>query len=352
MLLRELFCRVLKESFSKGSNSVLSRKPLVASVADALRDDAEMHPNAFGGQSRVIRKMSDEAAVTWFLQQLDRMEQIGYEGTISTRDGVNNLWIATRYAEGKDSWEDISGKLQPTIHDYYLLKNRDMLDANHKDIMKFHSVRELSYYMSTHYANKIAELRDKAMLAARYKLKKTIKIVDNEDYQSYIILNRAAACALGLGTSWCTSMSHTDTHFHRYSSRAMLFNIFPKQPLEFKQADGRGRTIQGAEKYQFDAGDLDFKNLADKQVDKQFIVKRFPYLYTDLVTSLSDNKDRIAEVIDQLSKDDMLNANTDSQIKVYNVDDEINKLHKFVNAGYMTDDPRPAALPEPPTQQL
>lgn len=321
------------------------------SVADALRDDAEMHPNAFSGKAREIRKMTDEAAVTWFLQQLDRMEQTGYEGTISTRDGVNNLWIATRYAEGKDSWEDLTGKLQPTIHDFYLLKNRDMLDTNHKDIMKFHSVRELSYYMSTHYANKLKELRDKAMLAARYKLKKTIKIVDNEDYQIYIILNRAAACALGLGTSWCTSMSHTDSHFHSYSSRAMLFNIFPKNP-DKQVVQKNGQSVESIEKYQFDAGGPTFMDASDRPVDRKTIIQKYPYLYTDLVTELSNNKDRITAVIDQLSNDDMLNATKDSQIKVYNVDDEINKLHKFVDAGYMTDTPRPAALPEPEAQAL
>ena len=345
MFLREFFKKVLCESLSKGSNTVLANKKLVANLADTIRDDAEMNPRTFGNNARTLGRADDITAVTWFLENLDRMEEEGYEGTRSTRDGVNNLWIATRYAEGKDTWEDLTGKLQPTIHDYYLLKNRNLLDANHKDIMKFHSVRELSYYMSTHYAEKLKDLREKAMLNARYKSKKVIKLVDNEDYLILIILNRSAACAYGLGSSWCTSMSHYDGHFHSYSNRAMLFNLFPKNP-EVKTVSINNQQVESVEKYQFDAGGPNFMDVADRPVNRDLIREKFPYLYTDITGELSKNKEKIEAALEHLSNDPQLSSSRDSQIKLYDIDQEIRKLSKFVQGGWMTTAERPEEEPE------
>ena len=353
MLLNELFYlsgRILNEDaalLSKGSRNVLANKNLVATIADVLRDDARMHPGEFGGKAKELAKATDENLVIWFLAQLDRMEKEGYEGIVYSRDGVNNLWIAQRYAAYNDTWEDITGKLQPAMSDFYLLKNRNMLEPKHAELNSYRGVRDLGAYMTTHYGNQLEELRRVAKANAQNKNKKAIKLIDNEDYQVFIPLNRTAACVLGGGSRWCTAMSHTDAHYHSYSNQAMLYVLLPKNAKVTKvQKDGK--VFDSAEKFQFGPDSyMSFKDITDAQVNKREMVSRFPYLYTDIATQLAAKKGEIENLLDTLEDDPKLQSK-DLKIKKYNVDDEIQKLHKFVDQGYMTDEVRPPAEPAAP----
>ena len=342
--------RILKEDASlltKGSKVVLANKNLVVGIAVALKDDALMHPGEFGGNANIIKKATDENTAIWFLSELDRMEAAGYEGTIASRDGVNNLWIAQRYAAYNDTWEDITGKLQPVMHDFYLLKNRNLLDPKHNDINKFRGIRQLNTYLVTHYNSQVAELRDKAAFTAKTKAKKTIKIADTDDYQVYILLNRAAGCALGAGSGWCTSSSHNDYQYHKYSGEAMLFALVPKQP-EVTNVIKNGKSVEATEKYQFGAdATMSFKDSGDIQMNPRKISNQFPYLFTDITNNLIANKAKIEAVFDTLSQNPELQT-PDAKIKIYDIDAEIKKLHKFVDLGYMTDEVRPPAEPKVP----
>lgn len=353
MLLRELFYRNLNENLSKGSSTVLTNKKLVAAVADALRDDAMMSPNFFFGQAKAVQKMDDETATKWFLEQIDKMEQQGYQGVVFSRDGRNNLWIAQNYAALRDTWEDITGKMQSVLFDFYLLKNRDMLDPNHVDIMKFKSIRELGMHMVTHYSNQLEQLRRDKINEAKFKLARAAKIVGNDEYDIYVVLNRLGAQKLARGALWCTGMTNTDVHFKSYSSRAMLFNLFPKQTDQVELTKD-GKKITGQEKYQFDAGGPYFMDIADRPVNKELMKEKFPYLYDDLVNGLSASKAKLEELMDGMSDDPTLNADSDSKTLNYDVDAEIQKLGKFLQSGHMQDTPRPPpeaqepeALPEP-----
>ena len=332
---------------TKGSQRVMNDKKLVAGLADAVRDDAASHPQNFPPNSkRTFQKAPDEELAKWFLENIDKIEKEGYEGTVYSRDGVYSDWIVRRYIAGSHNWEDITGVMNMNMRDWTLLKNRNMLDPNHRDIPKFNSVRDLGKYMSTHYAQKLEKIRDAARNAARNKLAKSVKLVDNDDYRIYTTLNRAAGCALGLGTQWCTANSTFSGHFHSYTSKAMLFQLFPYTKQEengnivnVTDEDG-DKVLNDKEKFQFDAGGPSFMDITDRGVPTAIVAQKFPYLFTDLSKGLKQNKEKMEKAFEELSADPVLQGE-DFKIKTYEIDKEIEKLHKFVDRGYFTDKVRP-----------
>lgn len=359
MFLRELLYktkrRLLNEALSKGSQTVLNHKSkgnLFPAIADALRDDAMHGPQFFFGQSAAVKKMNDEQAVNWFLEKLDMMEQAGYDGVRTSTDGKFNLWVATSYANGRDTWEDITGKLQPTMYQFKVLKDADPspLRPEHSSITNFSSIREAALYITTHYGNVLNDLieRKKASVAEKFnnKFARAFELVDNESYKIFIVLNRCAAMKLARGAIWCTGMLHTDVHYHHYTSRAMVFVILPKDAQHVSKAKG-GREIQGPEKYQFDAGGPYFMDIADDMQPKEFVKERFPYVYTDVVNSLRENKQELTDIMTELSQDEKLLMDDRSKTLTYDVDNEIRKLKVFVDRGYMSEDERPPAPEEP-----
>lgn len=360
-LLKSLIEAFLIEAaaLTKGSQRVMNDKNLVVNLADAVRDDARSHPAAFpSGFARSCQKTPDEQLAQWFLENIDNIEREGYEGIVYSRDGVNSEWIVRRYIAGSHNWEDLTGVMNMNLCDWYLLKNRNMLDTNHKDLPKFNSVRDVGYYMTTHYKDKLEALRDASKNAARNKMAKSIKLVDNDDYRIYTTLNRAAGCALGLGTQWCTANSNTDTHYHRYSDAAMLFQLFPyektknaeDETVNVTDEDGK-KQLNQAEKYQFDAGGPSFMNITDKPASAATVSQQFPYLFTDLSSALREKKPQMEKAFADLSIDPTLQGK-DFKIKTYEIDQEIEKLHKFVDRGYFTDEVRKKAKPKVDAEEV
>ena len=328
-------------ALTKGSQRVMADKKLVAALAATVRDDAAINPEAFPpGSKNNFKKATDEAVAQWFLENIDQIEREGYEGTVYSRDGANSDWIVRRYIAGSHTWEDLTGVMNMNLRDWYLLKNRNMLDPNHKDLAKFKSVRDVGYYMTTHYKDELEKVRDAAKNAARNKMAKNFKLVDNDDYRIYTAINRAAGCALGLGTQWCTANSNYGGHYHSYSGRAMLFQLFPyvtkKNPETGEEELGLSETA----KYQFDASGPTFMDITDTPVPAAKVKQTFPYIYTDLATALKKNKSKMEKAFEEWAADPTL-QHEDFKIKSYEIDEEIQKLHKFVDRGYFTDEVRP-----------
>lgn len=334
-------------ALTKGSQRVMNDKNLVLNLADAIRDDARSHPAAFPpGSSRTFQKAPDEQLAQWFLENIDKIEREGYEGVVYSRDGVNSEWIVRRYIAGSHNWEDLTGVMNMNLRDWYILKNRNLLDANHKDLPKFGSVRDVGYYMNTHYEDKLKDIRDAAKNAARQKMAKSIKLIDNDDYRVYTTLNRAAGCLLGLGTQWCTANSKYGGHFHSYADKNMLFQLFTYAKEEndegeivTKKDEDDKKILDPQGKYQFDAGGS-FMDVTDNPMPARKVASQFPYLFTDLAKALKDNKSKMEQAFKELSNDPTL-QDADYKIKTYEIEEEIEKLHKFVDKGYFTDQIRP-----------
>jgi hypothetical protein len=338
---------ITEAALTKGSQQVLNNKNTVANLADAIRDDAVSNPIAFpAGFARTASKTKDEDLAKWFLENLDRIEREGYEGTIYSRDGQFTDWIVRRYIAGSHSWEDLVGVMNMNMRDWYLLKNRRMLAPNHMDIPKYNSVRDLGVYLNSHYKAELDKVRDAAKNAARNKMAKSVKLVDNEDYRIYTTLNRAAGCLLGLGTQWCTANSNYAENFHSYSGRAMLFQMFPYQKDDegktLKDEAGK-KVLSDTEKYQFDAGGPSFMNVNDTAPNKAMVVQKYPYIYSDLSKALLANKEKMEKAFEELDLDPTL-QHSDYKIKKYDILHEIEKLQKFVNIGYFTTEERPSNI--------
>lgn len=332
----------LTESLTKGSLSVMSNPKKVSALADAIRDDSMINAAAFPpGFGKKARNMSDEDLAKWFLEAIDQIEQNGYNGVQYSRNGVNNAWVVDKYISGAHNWEDILGTLSMNLAKWYFLKNRDMLDSQHADIPRFSGVRELGQYMVTHYTRKLEQYEEAARQAAMKKTVRAYKLIDNDDYKVYIIFNRAASVFYGLGSNWCTANSESGYNYQSYSSRAMLFQLYPYDAPEVKVKRG-GREFVGNERYQFDGGGPYFMDIADNPADKPYIRERFPYLYDDLVTALNSQKTNLEQFMEKGRGDPLLQSE-DSQVKQYEVDEEIAKLSKLATAGWFTNQKRPAS---------
>jgi len=328
-------------ALTKGSQRVMNDKKLVQSLAATVRDDAAINPDAFPpGSKNNFKKTTDDAVAQWFLENIDQVEREGYEGTVYSRDGTNSDWIVRRYIAGSHTWEDLTGVMNMNLRDWYLLKNRNMLDQNHKDLTKFKSVRDVGYYMTTHYKDELEKVRDAAKNAARNKMAKNFKLVDNDDYRIYTAINRAAGCALGLGTQWCTANSNYSRHYHSYADKAMLFQLFPYVTKKNAETGEEELGLSDTAKYQFDAGGPTFMDITDTPVPAAKVKQTFPYIYTDLASALRKNKSKMEKAFEEWAADPTL-QHEDFKIKNYEIDEEIQKLHKFVDRGYFTDEVRP-----------
>lgn len=323
---------------------------MVAGLAKRVRRDSRMNPQNFpAGSSSKFEKMPDEQVAEWFLEQLDQIERAGYEGIQYSRDGANHAWIVSKYILGAHNWEDITGTMSMNLGKFYFLKNRNMLDAAHTNIPAFKSIREIGEYMVHHYQQALADYDAKMKAAAMKKSVRAFLVVDNDDYRIYTTLNRAANVLMGQGTTWCTSSSSYDGHFHNYSKAGMLFQMFPKAPDEVELTRNDNRKIEGKERYQFDVGAYsspNFMNIADQPPSKAYINEKYPYLYDDLVKNLRAKKAEIEEYIKAASEDPTLQT-SDTKVKEYNVDQEIGKLRKFIDSGWMTN----ASRPKPPAPE-
>jgi len=342
---------LFESALSKGSQQVIKSADMVAGLAKRVRRDSRMNPQNFpAGSSAKFEKMPDEQVAEWFLDQIDQIERAGYDGVQYSRDGANSQWIAAKYILGAHNWEDITGTLSMNLSKFYFLKNRNMLDAAHTNIPAFKSIRELGEYMVFHYQQALADYNEKMKAAAMKKSVRAFLVVDNDDYKIYTTFNRAANVALGQGTTWCTAGASYDGHYHNYSRRAMLFQLFPYDPEEVSLIKRDGRKIEGKERYQFDAG-LDFMDIADNPPPKRDILEKFPYIYDDLVNGLRAKKADIEAYMKTASEDPTLQTN-DTKIKEYNIDNEIAKLQNFVRVGWMTTSKRPKEIPPEETPEL
>ena len=342
-----------ESTLSKGSQLILKNAKLIPSLADTVRDDAMANKGMTGlfppGFDKQSQKMTDQQVAEWFLEKLDAMENEGYAGVVYSRDGSNNLWLVNRYIAGSHDYEDIKGKAQMNLSKWYFLKNRNLLDANHSDIQKFSSIRDLANYLVFHYDAVLKDYDERMKAQALRKKIRAFVVVDNNDYKIYITLNRASNVLYGLGTTWCTASSaDTNTMFDSYSDRAMIFQLNPKDTREVKIKKGT-REITGKERFQFDAGGPYFMNIADNPADKEEIKRNFPYLYDDLVNGLTSQKEEIENYIKAGQEDENLQT-PEGKVKSYKVNDEIAKLDRFVTAGWMTKRKRPSLIPDESAQ--
>ena len=338
----------LDEAFSKGSAKILQNKNLVKSLADSIRADVDDNPNFFPRNAvNTFPRMQDAQLAEWFLGELDRMEQEGYEGTKLTSDGSINDWVVKKYISGAHTWEDLTGKLQQQLHNWVNLKKFGLLKPEHQNIPSFNGVLDLGRYMVGHYSNEMKELQNEIKKASLKKKAKSAVIVNNDDYKIYVTLNRAANQLTGANTTWCTTSSATDSHWNSYSNQAMLFQLFPKD-AEFVslEKEGRDHPIEGAERYQFGADSLySFKDIADHTYPAEKVRERWPYLWDDLKSALQQQGGKLEGIMKALSEDPHM-QDPDVKIKTYKIQTEINKLEKFKNRGYFTDDVRPVVEPE------
>lgn len=328
----------LNEAFTRGSNTVLSQPSLVSAIANQLRDDH----TATMQQRQAFKKLDDRQMAEWFVGLLDNLERDGYGGHRFSRDGQFNFWAANNYAKGRDTLEDIVGTLPSALLDWTTLKNRNLLSQRHNDIQKFTGALALKRAMVTHYADKLEELVVDLKELALTKNKRSVKLVDNEDYKIYLLQNRGAAIAFGKGTTLCTSSTSGafSQYWNRYATEGAVFGMVPadgKLVPAFKdyqpvlKPDGTPMMVK--EKIQFDSPSNQFNDQNNRRINPENFKEKYPYFWTDLVEGLRANR---AEIENNPEAEE----NPNVEYRTYNVDDIIDGLRQRFGA-YLTNAVRP-----------
>lgn len=335
---------LIENVLSRGSQQVMANKKMVGDIAKRLRRELLINEQAFPANFEdEAEDMSDQELAQWFLGELDKLETEGYLGQRYSNNGAVNFWLSNKYANGGHTFEDIKGKSQIILGKRAFLKNRGLLDPAHEDLQLFGGLKQLGEYLVNQqkYAQALANYEQEMQAKQLAKTAITIRLVDNNDYKITTALNQSGAIKIGMGTVWCTtSSSEQSTMYDMYSSKAMLFQIFPKNP-EYITADKTGRRIEGEEKYQFDAGGPYFMDIADYPQKPEKIQEKFPYLYDDLVTALRANADKLEGIMEKFSTDETYSKDKMKRVKVYDIEQEIKKLDIFVQRGFMTKEKRP-----------
>lgn len=362
---------LLLEDHTKGAKNILANKNLVAAIADQIRMDHTIPPEVTKDP-----KKTDLDLATWFVDQLDSIEEAGHVGVPFSRNGQYHMWAATNYSQGRDIWEELSGEMAPALTYFTTLKNRvyppdwpkeelrgkPMLDPRHQDIGKYKGVKDLHRYMVTHYKPILDDITKKAREQSLEKWMtqnaRSVKLATTPEYDLYLLQNWPAAFKHGKGCAFCTFNSRNDYQFQHYSKNSPLFGLVPKLlPRIEKGEKSTGMNI--LQKFQFDPATHSFKDYRDAQADPKFIKETFPYLFDDLVKGMLENQDEIENpspetVRGQGPRSDNTNKvsmptspGAPMEKKAYNVADVISQL-KTKLKGYWTDKKRPAEE-EPPT---
>ena len=356
-LLDRLIEAFLKEdaALTKGSQRIMNDKKIVKNLANAVRDDADFHPAAFpAGMDKKFNKSTDEEVAHWFLESLDNIEKQGYEGIVYSRDGVNSDWIVKTYLAGSSNWEDIKGNLNMVLSNWYLLRNRNLLEPQHKELSKFGNINQLNSVLQRHYATELKGAADAAKKNALRKTAKSFSLVDNNDYRVQVPLNRLASMLIADGAGWCTANAETGHFFNSYASRGMLFILLPyevdpetgekgfvQKEVTVRQGVRAGAKIDTVDKYQFDTGSGDFMDLGNVRVQPPSkIADAYPYLYDDIVTALRTQKDKLESAFTAFADDPALQGE-DQKVKIYDINKQIKDLKIFVDKGYFTTEKRP-----------
>lgn len=376
--------RLLVENLSKGSRQVLQSPRLIKAIADHMRTDGTVESPV----RQKLSAMTDQEIAEYFLTEIDKLAAEGYEGKAYDRDGKLNVWIADSYGKRYDQWEDVTGVLPQVVTQFNWLKNltnaippvlqrfqitRDenrkygLVHPQHHDITQFHGAKGLARYLLAHYGDRLERFGEKPdpERAAFEKTARMIKLADNEQYTLLFIQNRGAAIRFGKGAFFCTgNTSQGNGNYDSYSNGSPLIGIQPKDP-EIKTRVGYGAQKETAapEKYQFDAGGgrygggASFKDVFDHDAEPELIKNKFPYLFTDLVKGMRENKDAIENppvpegvegytVVPRINGTSTVPSDADPKklVKAYNVEEEIKKLKERLGR-YWTDQVRP--LPDP-----
>lgn len=347
---------MLTEGLSTESQAVLKNAAIVTGLANRVRGDSQFNASVFPpNAARNFRSAPDVDVTTWFLENLDNILDMGYDGEVFPFRQKKNLrttiidWVIKNYLARQHTWEDISGKLGMVLHEFFLLQRTNNLEELHANLPKFRGIHAMAAYIKEHYSDMLPDLKQEAKKKALEKLSKSAKLYDGDDYRLYAVFNRAAAVAIGLNTSWCTANSNTDANFYNYANQAILFQIIPYGK---KDADGK-KTVKDREKCQFSADRyLSFKNSADASMAPETVRSMYPYLGTDLIGSLTANASKLQTALDAMSDDPVLNNVKDAKVIHYNIADEIKKLDAFKDAGFFTDKKRPSEEPEQTPNQI
>lgn len=221
-----------------------------AKILDQMKRDAYLRSDTFqsySGADRYDGDLTPEVMMGYLFHMLETSVD-------PTPDHRYTPWLARAYASGI-KYEDLA-RSTDFLSIYDQLKQRNVLDATERDIMKFSPI-DLE-----NIAMKYVSKWDAPSKAESVHKGNSETVLDTAEARVIHPLDMEAAKYYGQGTKWCTA---ADRHnmFDYYNDRGPLYIILPKKP---------GYV---GEKYQIHMDTLSYMNEQDKEVQPAMLLDRF-----------------------------------------------------------------------------
>lgn len=179
-----------------------------------------------------------------------------FEAIDKTKDHQYVPFLAKLYASTPVKYEDLV-KLEDTLPKYHTLKQRNLLQPEHKDIMRFKAAYDLMDVVDALWTEDVEAPTSQAHRGTSKEFYK------DSEMRIIIPLDMEAAIYYGQGTRWCTAAVRHHNMFDWYNNKGPLYIILPVQP----QYTG--------EKYQLHFESESFMNEQDGGVSLDYLIETF-----------------------------------------------------------------------------
>lgn len=158
-------------------------------------------------------------------------------------------------------------KIKEDLNKYTLLKVKNKLKPEHKDINRFKTYNELLDILDTYTDTKSNRDKDKELEQSFFDNKQAILVANTPTWKIVIPKTKNASCYFGVNTKWCTAAKE-DNAFNEYNRIGSLYIILHKPTNK---------------RWQFHLLEDQFMNERDEEVDFDKFNKQYPEVFGQLI---------------------------------------------------------------------
>lgn len=238
---------------------------------------------------------------------------IDFEEVDPTPDHQYVVFLTKLYANG-ETGHNIMHDAEVLLKHHFLLKRKNRLNPDHKDIMRFKTLGELNAALQEYPSIDLLQDESNQKSAERGNAE---TVFDDDTVRVIQLKDETAARYYGRNTKWCTAADNSQNMFNAYNQKGTMYVLLPK------------KSQHVGEKYQYQPATKTLMDEKDKPYDEDFIEERFP--------SLGATRDELFHSVDKtvgsLSKKEYQVYMTVVTISVQTFLDGYNQMPGWGNAG-------------------
>ncbi|MCS7316797.1 MAG: hypothetical protein NZZ41_00540 [Candidatus Dojkabacteria bacterium] len=141
-------------------------------------------------------------------------------------------WIVQRYVTNNlGLYEDMFGKTVPGLLKYDILKRKNKLKQEHKDVNKIKNLNHLLDILNEYQSEDTRSNTEKEKEIEQnfYDNGEAELIYNDSNFKIVIPKSERASCFFGKNTRWCTAATESENLFNRYNEMGNLYILIDKK---------------------------------------------------------------------------------------------------------------------------